>query len=74
MSYFQQKPFDGRPFDSEAFAKHAQLVYGDAYYYGLVRYVAMDRPVDIVCRIHGGFAQTPDEHLVGAGCPRCQGN
>jgi hypothetical protein len=62
-----------RPFDNDSFAKHAALVYGGFYYYGLVQYMGMNTPIDIVCPKHGGFKQTPSEHLVGLGCPRCQG-
>lgn len=57
--------------DAEAFAKHAILVHGEAYRYGLVQYRGMDTPILIGCPRHGGFYQTPSEHLIGAGCPEC---
>ena len=27
--------------------------------------------IDIICKIHGDFEQTPNRHLVGQGCNKC---
>lgn len=34
----------------------------------------MKTKVEIVCKKHGSFHQTPEHHLRGAGCPHCAGN
>lgn len=46
-------------------------VHGDEYDYSKVVYKGKDTPVNIICRIHGIFPQTPHNHIQGAGCPYC---
>ena len=46
-------------------------VHGDEYIYDLVDFKKMKQNVDIICRIHGIFPQTPQKHLYGQGCPFC---
>lgn len=46
-------------------------VHGDEYIYDLVNFRKMKEHVNIVCRIHGVFPQTPQKHLYGQGCPIC---
>lgn len=46
-------------------------IHGDTYDYSNVKYEKMEKPVDIICRIHGSFSQTPHGHLKGNGCPEC---
>lgn len=46
-------------------------VHGDEYIYDLVNFQKMKQHVNIVCRIHGVFHQTPQKHLYGQGCPIC---
>lgn len=51
-----------------------QSVHGDVYDYSLVAYVGYQTKVKIVCRQHGVFEQTPDNHYHGKqGCPKCAG-
>lgn len=47
-------------------------VHEDTYDYSLVQYEKKDIKVDIICRVHGQFKQTPNNHLSGNGCPKCQ--
>ncbi len=47
------------------------LKHGDRYDYSLVVYINSQTKVDIVCRKHGIFKQTPTNHLSGQGCPVC---
>lgn len=49
-----------------------QEVHGDRYDYYKVTYVGSLHKVDIVCKEHGVFPQSPNDHLKGAGCPYCQ--
>lgn len=46
-------------------------VHGDEYDYSQVIYEGNDIPVNIICKIHGVFRQTPHHHLSGEGCPLC---
>ena len=58
----------------ENFLLDAAEVHGERYDYGKVVYKNTMTKVTIGCRPHGEFAQTPDAHLGGAGCPTCAGN
>lgn len=50
-------------------------VHADLYDYSLVKFTLHKAPVDIICREHGVFQQTPDNHYRGAqGCPKCKGS
>jgi protein-arginine kinase activator protein McsA len=56
---------------NEQFIKEAQKVHGDKYDYSNVEYVNRKTKVCIICPIHGEFWQTPNNHLHGKGCPKC---
>lgn len=53
------------------FISECQKVHGDKYDYSKVEYKNNKTKVCIVCKEHGEFWQTPDNHLKGKGCPRC---
>jgi hypothetical protein len=53
------------------FIKKSREEHGDKYDYSLVDYKKSIIPVKIICPIHGEFEQTPQNHLVGSGCPDC---
>lgn len=55
-----------KQFVIEATKKHGKL-----YSYGMARYINLKTKVDIICNVHGLFAQTPKAHLRGQGCPSC---
>lgn len=57
-----------------SFVKKARAVHGNKYDYSEVCYVNNKTPVNIICRVHGVFQQTPNNHLSGKGCPKCAGN
>lgn len=48
--------------------KHA---HGSRYDYSQVKYISATKKVEIVCREHGSFFQTPITHKKGANCPEC---
>lgn len=49
-------------------------VHGDKYDYTQFRYVDYKQPAVIICKEHGEFLQTPDNHYRGKqGCPQCKG-
>ena len=48
--------------------------HGDKYDYSKVEYVKNKTPVEIICKEHGHFLQSPYEHKNGQGCPKCLKN
>ncbi|AXF52562.1 MAG: hypothetical protein [Caudoviricetes sp.] len=56
---------------SNLFIEKAMVKHSDKYNYSLVEYVNARTKVNIVCKKHGVFSQTPDGHLHGGGCPKC---
>lgn len=58
--------------NTQKFISKATLVHKDKYDYSKVNYVKAKIPVIIICRKHGEFLQTPDNHLQGKGCPHCK--
>lgn len=57
----------------EEFLAQAKAVHGDKYNYDKVVYKNIDSPVEIICKKHGSFMQTPYTHInQKAGCPICQ--
>lgn len=62
----------GRPaYSKEEIIKKAKLVHGDRYDYSKMNYITDQKPVEIVCRIHGSFWQRIDVHLLCYGCKQC---
>ncbi len=53
-------------FISKAINKH-----GDKYDYSKVNYINANTKINIICKEHGEFTQTPGSHLVGRGCMKC---
>ena len=54
------------------FVEKARSVHGDdTYDYSMVNYENRYTHVDIICRLHGPFSQTPGNHLYGYGCQSC---
>lgn len=47
-------------------------VHGNTYDYTKVIYTNSATKVEILCKEHGSFYQTPNHHLEGKGCPKCQ--
>lgn len=56
---------------TEEFVEQAKNVHGDKYDYSKVIYESTQKPVEIVCKIHGSFFQRPLDHLHGQNCPHC---
>lgn len=57
---------------TEQCIKDFTAIHGSTYDYSLVCYVSSSRKVKIKCKEHGVFDQTPNHHLKGHGCPKCQ--
>jgi hypothetical protein len=56
---------------TKEFIRKAKLKHGERYEYSLVEYVHSMQKVEIICKEHGGFEQTPNHHLSGNGCRLC---
>ena len=57
--------------NNEQFIKEATLVHGDKYDYTEVKYEKDGTKVNIICRLHGMFECSPNNHLKGKGCKNC---
>jgi hypothetical protein len=55
----------------EEFLKKARRVHGDKFGYPQ-RYERATKLIRITCPLHGAFTQTPNNHLNGHGCKKCQ--
>ena len=55
----------------EEFTNKANLIHENKYDYSLVEYINNRTKVKIICSIHGEFEQTPSDHLLRLGCPKC---
>lgn len=53
------------------FIKDSKIVHGDKYDYSNVVYNGGKKIVEIICKKHGVFHQTPNSHQSGNGCPSC---
>ena len=58
--------------DTNLFIIKAKEIHGDKYDYSLVNYVNSATKVKIICKEHGIFEQTPNNHISkGYGCFKC---
>lgn len=56
------------------FIRRSIEIHGDKYDYSRTKYVRSSKKVNIICKEHGEFHQTPNKHLKGQGCDRCGGS
>jgi len=57
---------------TEIFIKKATKIHNHKYIYNHVYYNKAKNKIKIVCKEHGIFKQTPNDHLNGNGCPMCR--
>ena len=55
----------------DIFIKRCKEKHDNKYDYSLVDYVNTKTKVEIICKKHGEFLQTPEIHLKGGGCQKC---
>jgi hypothetical protein len=53
------------------FISKAKKIHGDRYDYSRVKYQKASKKVQLACKLHGPWLQTPNNHLRGNGCPTC---
>lgn len=58
---------------TEEFIEKATAVHDGKYDYSKSHYINTATKVCIICPDHGEFWQVPNNHLLGAGCPKCAG-
>jgi hypothetical protein len=56
---------------TEDFIEKAMKKHGSRYDYSKAVYVSSSNKVTIVCKKHGSFEQSPNDHVNGSGCPQC---
>ena len=56
---------------TEEFIEKARKIHGNKYDYSKVEYYNNTTKVCIICPKHGEFWQTPYNHLMSRGCPKC---
>ncbi len=61
------------PLTQTEFLRKAHKTHGNRYDYSLVEVDGVDQPVEIICKKHESFWQTPYSHLNGANCNSCAG-
>ena len=56
------------------FSQKSKEIHGDKYIYDedKINYINNKTKVCITCREHGDFWQSPVNHLIGQGCPKCR--
>jgi very-short-patch-repair endonuclease len=60
--------------ESNNFIFKSKKIHNNKYNYDNVNYINSKKSVNITCPIHGDFPQSPNSHLNGRGCPKCQKN
>ena len=55
----------------EEFIERSNKIHNNKYDYSKVIYVNWETNVEIICKKHKSFFQTPSSHLDGKGCPLC---
>lgn len=57
--------------NTATFIERAKIIHGDTYDYNKTYYTGIKNKLIIICKIHGEFFQTGDNHLQSNGCPQC---
>jgi Zn finger protein HypA/HybF involved in hydrogenase expression len=57
---------------TEEFINESNDVHNNKYIYSLTIYKSSHKKVKIICPDHGEFEQTPNSHIRGNKCPKCE--
>src|SRR5690554_3152864 len=74
---YKHKAGDGCPFcagrgeTTQGFIARLRDVHGNQYDYSKVKYLGINKEIDIRCNVHGWFSQLASNHLKGKGCFKC---
>lgn len=65
---------DSNRITSENFIKRSSDLHNNRYDYSNSKYIDSSTKVDIICKKHGNFKQSPNNHMIHKkGCPKCNG-
>lgn len=56
---------------TDKFIQRSIAIHGDRYDYSRAEYIKNSEKVEIICKKHGSFYQTPANHMLGNNCPYC---
>lgn len=56
------------------FIQKINIIHNFKYNYSNLIYKNTDSIIKIICHIHGEFSQRAHSHLIGSGCPKCNGS
>lgn len=60
-----------RKLSNEEFVTMVSKIHSNKFDYSKVNYINNKTKVEVICNQHGSFFPTPDNHLLGSGCPNC---
>ena len=66
------KCYGNAKYTTDEIIRKFKHVHGDEYDYSNVLYTDYNTEVEIICKQHGLFMQTPHNHINGKGCPVCR--
>jgi len=55
----------------DEFIMKSNIVHNNLYDYSQSKYISGNKKINIICKKHGIFKQTPESHLQYHGCPKC---
>jgi hypothetical protein len=62
----------GQTFTTEEFIERSKAVHGDKFSYVNAKYVNSTTKIEVICKKHGSFFPTPNNHISKmTGCPKC---
>jgi hypothetical protein len=56
----------------EKVLKDFKTTHNETYDYSNMIFKSVNSKIDIICKEHGVFQQTPGKHIIGRGCPKCK--
>ena len=65
---------EGQRSNTEEFLKKCIIYHGNTYDYSKVNYIDNSTKIEIICKKHGSFFQSPNQHIgvKSQGCPVCR--
>jgi len=57
--------------NTKDFVEKASKIHNNIYDYSKVNYENAKNKITITCKIHGDFKQSPNDHISGCGCRKC---
>jgi hypothetical protein len=60
-------------YSKENFIFDANQIHNYEFDYSIADYTNKSKKINILCKFHGIFTQSPEKHLLGQKCPKCRG-